>query len=253
MFKLFSEQIAPLFERLTSFETRFQEITELVRNSGPFRDSAAERQQIDQQIAAFQLARERLLNIDGKVGLATTFDILFYLTGATGLITSLIFSVGIYIYATQHLARNDAAKIFYHELQDLVKWYQRCIQSDIKEIAHNETYIKLLSAIAPFVELDVLELRRLQLHDYADLSPEIANILASSPHRIQFLMPGEAALFVAKEEAAPRHFMDSLAQSFFKNKHLRMFPQFLAEANRACYGYNPSSEEPTISQQRRVK
>lgn len=204
-----------------------------------FNNSEGQQKYINEHIGAFYQARANLLAIDRQIGLAEAIDSILFLTGFIGLTSTVALKVGIYVCATQYFHRKDLALQHEASLQKLLEIYNWCLSGEVKNLPKNASFLKLLAAIAPFVETSELKIHLLNIKTQQNLSNEFIEILSRPPHCIQIISPQEPTISESKTLQLFEQFalpQINTAKKFINNKFLRLFPHLSAEANRAAYG-----------------
>lgn len=204
------------------------------------------REKIENEIYLFTMHHRKLKNIDNKLSIAASLDILLWLTGAinTGFNVVGLLAIVFYAREVEHRAKHVTA--FQEQLTTLLNLYEWCAKAG-PSMTHDPVFLKLLETISPYTWFDQLIPWDINQMDPSDLSSEFKIYLADSPHRVLFLMKQKPAMkkFIAKaqELIGPPIEIQALCKEGIKsNKWYSIFNQSLSELNRAVYGVTPETD-----------
>lgn len=218
--------------------------------STKFIDSESQRNYIEEQVTLFNEYRNKQFDVDKKLMLASGALGIDAFLWIVRLPTTVAFLVagGIILYAFPYAMRQQVAEQFNSQLEKLIKIYHWCEKDNGAKITHNATFIKVLEAIAPFVESKEIKLWNFRETRPEDISSRFAEIIAKPPHKIEIVMLKENEsigldrLFTAKKTEGDKETNPIMEAKQAENKWYSLFDQSMAEVTRVIYG--PKFEEP---------
>lgn len=196
----------------------------------------------EDEITKFIAARDALQKIDKIIMTAACVDTLMWLSTNSylGLLVNSAATLGIYLYATQYAQRAQHETEFQKQLHSLIYLYKNYTNAG-PAITRDETFLKILTNIAPYVPTDDLMLWDLAAINAKDLSPQFMQILSQAPHRLQFAVLKEKNDFVLfQHDAANKAKLRKHANNFSG-----LFSQAIAEAKQVWYG--PQDEDEIVN------
>lgn len=193
---------------------------------------------IQKRIKAFQRVQPQLESNDFYLGIGTAINSVLTATSIFNPTLGISAYALLFGYAIFITDRSEQSR----EAQDLLKQLIADYRDFAKlgpTVTQDPVFLSLLAAISVYVinsaDLIPWDLKRINPHD---LSEPFMEILATSPHKIQFVMLKGAVDEKNKfEDRRPK-----LGDLNSQNKWMRFFEQSLAEAKRAVYGYEEKNK-----------
>ncbi len=208
----------------------------------------AHRDCVEAKINNFNKTYNLLLKTDIIIIVPFALDILLTVGRVLGIVMSTLACVGIcsVLYASDQFRNHrDYQKQFQEQLLELLNIWRANVKQKGADISDDQTMLKILQTIAPFLESEQLVYWRAnQTYPDANFSDKFVEIMSTPPHKIpRVMLKGNAPAKTEEAQISHGGLLRLIANASVSNKWADLYKSSMASLNFTMYGYKPKREE----------
>ena len=208
----------------------------------------AHRECIDAKINNLNKTYNLLVKTDIIIIVPFAMDILLMIGRVLGLGMSLLVCAGIcsVLYASEQFQNHlKHQKQFHGQLAELLDIWRSSVKQKGADITDDQTILKIVRAIAPFLESEPLvNWRPNQTYPDPNFSDKFVEILSATPHKIpRIMLKGSVPVKTEETQISQAGLLRVLTNATASNRWVDLYKSSMANLNFTMYGYKPKKEE----------